>query len=558
MGLTPSRSLTIQRKKLLPSARILSAVERTLSAIRSAKDLPDLEVVCKMLADLRASEILQVKALLGYDKAHPPPPSVEKESYFASCERNEQGRCLPKGQAGVARGGDTGKRPVEEKPRQKTSLSLRELLPGLEGNLSDTEVAGLRQMAAKPRVRGMYLDVEGAADDLLDLLYEKEIIKDGIRPGTYMLSNLGEALVGLDKQGVSLGDLDREFPEPASKKDLKSWEGIYAVFRSHKLFRQVVEGMGISEQQLLRPMVFHAAMTKVALANANKDVIDRLRQDKDAQGKVGAIANQDSEDTREEDEAWRILHESIGSIAEKYQAATSQEERDQLQAEMEEKTRQLRTARDRYEASRITRASKVRDLLAVPESSRATIQVEKEKGPPVSAGVQEAMKQSLDWVRSITADPGKFSIVLGETTDDRSFYSYEDRSLKLAGPYVGDGIHELGHALENNVPGIYEAAVAFLEARCKGDRAVAFKDLPGGGGYAASEAGRKDRFDQAFDGVSAYYVGKTYQESTEIISMGIEKLYTDPVRFASKDPEYCAFIVSVLNGTLRGRALPDE
>jgi len=38
--------------------------------------------------------------------------------------------------------------------------------------------------------------------------------------------------------------------------------------------------------------------------------------------------------------------------------------------------------------------------------------------------------------------------------------------------------------------------------------------------------------------------------ATEIISMGLEKMYKDPIAFLDKDPEYFEFIVKVMWGDL--------
>jgi hypothetical protein len=56
--------------------------------------------------------------------------------------------------------------------------------------------------------------------------------------------------------------------------------------------------------------------------------------------------------------------------------------------------------------------------------------------------------------------------------------------------------------------------------------------------------GWKDEF---FD----HYCGKYYKDgATEIISMGLEKMYKDPIAFLDKDPEYFEFIVKVMWGDL--------
>jgi len=52
--------------------------------------------------------------------------------------------------------------------------------------------------------------------------------------------------------------------------------------------------------------------------------------------------------------------------------------------------------------------------------------------------------------------------------------------------------------------------------------------------------------------VKAYYVGKDYKyKATEALSMGLQKVFEDPLRFAKLDPEYFKFVLGQLDGSLR-------
>ncbi len=50
------------------------------------------------------------------------------------------------------------------------------------------------------------------------------------------------------------------------------------------------------------------------------------------------------------------------------------------------------------------------------------------------------------------------------------------------------------------------------------------------------------------------YCGKKYERNgivtTEILSMGAERLYNDPIAFFNEDQDYFNFIVTTLRGTL--------
>ena len=107
-------------------------------------------------------------------------------------------------------------------------------------------------------------------------------------------------------------------------------------------------------------------------------------------------------------------------------------------------------------------------------------------------------------------------------------------------------VHELGHIFERN-PKILRSAVEFLEQRTAGESPVKLSDLTGNSSYRDDEITKPDRFYRP-------YVGKQYKddqgniEYTEIISMGVEMMYANPVQFAQDDPDHFDYIYRVLRG----------
>ena len=107
-------------------------------------------------------------------------------------------------------------------------------------------------------------------------------------------------------------------------------------------------------------------------------------------------------------------------------------------------------------------------------------------------------------------------------------------------------IHELGHELEFRNAEVHKKAVAFLERRTVGEEARKLRDIMKGYDYGEDEIAKKDKF---FDP----YCGKIYEtagekRSTEIVSMGMERMYVDPIDFARTDPDYFDFIYDLLRG----------
>jgi SPP1 gp7 family putative phage head morphogenesis protein len=124
--------------------------------------------------------------------------------------------------------------------------------------------------------------------------------------------------------------------------------------------------------------------------------------------------------------------------------------------------------------------------------------------------------------------------------------------------------HELGHCLDNNARTymggvknpVSQACHDFIQHRCGSEPLTVLHDKYPQHGFKPEEAGRKDRFDEVANAFergesTAYYTGKTYSDKqSEVLSMGLEYFYLDPVKFAKTDPEYFAFVVGVLKGDI--------
>ena len=103
-------------------------------------------------------------------------------------------------------------------------------------------------------------------------------------------------------------------------------------------------------------------------------------------------------------------------------------------------------------------------------------------------------------------------------------------------------VHELGHAIDHAHPSLATRAIAYREARTAGETARRLRDITGHKGYKLHEIAKCDQFIDC-------YMGKIYgPRSSEILSMGLEYMYDDPIGFAQKDPTTFDFILRLMKG----------
>lgn len=139
----------------------------------------------------------------------------------------------------------------------------------------------------------------------------------------------------------------------------------------------------------------------------------------------------------------------------------------------------------------------------------------------------------------------------GSKHEHRS-YANGNTAFMAKGAPVKTVVHELGHVWENVDPAVHREAVDFLERRTKGEADKSLADVRPGWGYDRDEITKEDKFIDPYIGKQytfpTYHNGATTHEryATEVVSMGLEHMYHDPIGFAQKDPDHFAFIYSLL------------
>lgn len=249
------------------------------------------------------------------------------------------------------------------------------------------------------------------------------------------------------------------------------------------------------------------------------------------------------------------------------------EEMKQLEATIAEKTRQKQLIVTQQAGLKNERAAAIAQVLQVEPERRASFGFEASSpgaasstGPlqPPTSQTQANVTEGLNWLSTMTAKGGGenaagLSLKVGERAGARAHFSsvdaWADYHIQLdVGEKPGVVVHEFAHAIDAGMrvggEKTMTRSLEFLDHRLKGEQPIPlaskFK------WSAKDEYGAKDEFDKAFSEYEAYYVGRDYKgRGTEVLSMGVQKLYEDPAGFIAKDPEYAKFVMGILDGSLR-------
>ena len=164
------------------------------------------------------------------------------------------------------------------------------------------------------------------------------------------------------------------------------------------------------------------------------------------------------------------------------------------------------------------------------------------------AQAQELFENSLsaDNLRSVNEAKSLTTASFSRARNFRAHYIKEANRIYLANNEdISTMLHEMMHSLEYSRPEVSRRTKAFLKKRAAGESPKRLRDLTGVQGYKPSEIAVEDKFRERG---GEHYMGKIYnRESTEILTMGVERLLNDPTAFFQQDREYFDFMIEVLN-----------
>jgi len=280
-----------------------------------------------------------------------------------------------------------------------------------------------------------------------------------------------------------------------------------------KLLREKVEGEkpGVVPEPA-KPQAQQIREQLAELEQANQGEIDELRrEEKEVQDQVNDIY-QRYRYTYDKDKLRGLLKEL-----------------EPLTARQQEVTRALYVAKQAY-----------RDLLYVDRPSAFRVKWLSRFTGQRKADITTGVEQFRRIMGKGTVDAA--TVQLRAAGRGRSSAGWDGKTLNLttsAGSRTT--IHEMGHWLEFNDPEVNEKAVEFYKRRTEGET-----DEWLGDNYSRRELTKRDRFLDP-------YMGKTYSRkgqiaNTELVSMGLEYYWDEPVKLAKEDPEYFDFIFDLLRG----------
>lgn len=188
--------------------------------------------------------------------------------------------------------------------------------------------------------------------------------------------------------------------------------------------------------------------------------------------------------------------------------------------------------------------AKLRDAVSIPTNERGAVDYTFESGLTASRlKSTKGVVEGLNIVQRYTSKNLLPKIKIASTRKSR-----EEADTSISKIYIradsdpSTVAHEITHITETQNLKLLNEAKKFLAKRANGQKAVSLKRLTGIN-YESWEVAYEDEWEKLGGRV---YTGKYYSNATEILTMGIERLHANPLRFRQTDPEYFEFIVKTL------------
>lgn len=215
---------------------------------------------------------------------------------------------------------------------------------------------------------------------------------------------------------------------------------------------------------------------------------------------------------------------------------------------------------DRIRERAITRAASARRKLSMEIHARIaeekpSLKLKTTIAPSAGAKVTRSANKATEWIEKVVVSPKWSEMRIDVMKDTRGramarpgmfLAKGSNLDLKASTVFLDDeiavSVHEFGHTLEYSDANVRRMAFEFLERRSGTEAPQRLAVLFPGFNYRWDEIAVVDRF-------ITPYVGKiTGRGTTEIVSMGLQYLYEDPLKFARSDPEHFDLIMRIIKG----------
>ncbi len=158
--------------------------------------------------------------------------------------------------------------------------------------------------------------------------------------------------------------------------------------------------------------------------------------------------------------------------------------------------------------------------------------------------------EAKNWLNSLIPDDSPIDIEVSvSSTKGRAYAKSSERRVFLdPNSPARIFVHEIAHVLEVNTGQTLAASRAIRHAQAAGQEVQHLKTSLSDD-YDDQEVSLTKSW-KGITGSVGSYVGKYYpgDRATELVSMGLEYLYSDPAKLAKENPEYFDFLVNVLRG----------
>jgi hypothetical protein len=163
-----------------------------------------------------------------------------------------------------------------------------------------------------------------------------------------------------------------------------------------------------------------------------------------------------------------------------------------------------------------------------------------------NANYRKAVSEATSLVASLVhRDIMPRGIKVNGVKKNRAYYTNTIRAIHInKDTDVSTIVHEIVHDIEYSHPDVSARTKEFLFKRANGEPLKSLRSLTGNKGFRRDEMTFEDEWKKRG---GSHYMGKLYNRpSTELLTMGIERMLADAKGFAEQDPEYFRFMLEIL------------